>query len=121
MEDGTILTGKTTDLLGPAAAVLLKALKKEAGISKDLKVVTPTAIEPIQTLKTKYMGSKNPRLHTDEILIALSVSASISDVAKIASEQLPKLKGCEVHSTCVLSSVDMKVFKKLGMHLTCDV
>ena len=121
MEDGTILTGKTTDLLGPAAAVLLKALKKEAGISKDLKVVTPTAIEPIQELKTKYMGSKNPRLHTDEILIALSVSASISDVAKIASEQLPKLKGCEVHSTCILSSVDMKVFKKLGMHLTCDV
>lgn len=121
LDDGTIITGKTTSLLGPSSAAILKCLKHFAGIEKDVKVVAPSAIEPIQGLKTEYLGSKNPRLHTDEILIALCVSASENETAKLTVNQIPKLKGCEVHSTCLLSSVDIKMFKKLGMHLTCDV
>lgn len=83
-------------------------------------MISPVAIEPIQKLKTEYLGSKNPRLHTDEVLIALSSSAATSDIAKLALEQLPKLKGCQVHSSVMLSSVDKKIFKKLGVQLTTE-
>lgn len=120
MNDGTLITGKTSDLLGSSAAALLNALKYEAQIDSDLHMVAPSAIEPIQTLKTQYLGSKNPRLHTDEILIALSMSAANDSEALKALNQLPKLKGCEVHSTVLLSSVDENTFKKLGMHVTCE-
>lgn len=120
MNDGTLITGKTSDLLGSSAAALLNALKYEAGIDPELHMVSPSAIEPIQTLKTRYLGSKNPRLHTDEILIALSMSAASDSAALAALNQLPRLKGCEVHSTVLLSSVDENTFKRLGMHLTCE-
>ena len=118
--DGRIATGKTSALLGSSAAALLNALKMLADIDHDYHLVAPEAIEPIQTLKIDYLGSHNPRLHTDEILIALSISAANDEKARLALEQLPKLKGCEVHSTVMLSNVDERVFKKLGTHLTCS-
>ena len=118
--DGRIATGKTSALLGASAAALLNALKTLADIDHDYHLVAPEAIEPIQTLKIDYLGSRNPRLHTDEILIALSISAANDEKARLALEQLPKLKGCEVHSTVMLSNVDERVFKKLGTHLTCS-
>ncbi len=120
LNDGTIVTGKTSDLLGASAAALLNAIKQLAGIAKNVNLVSPKAIEPIQRLKTDYLGSRNPRLHTDEILIALSASAATDNQARAAMEQLPELKGCEAHSTVLLSSVDEQIFKKLGIYLTCE-
>ncbi|MGN0399678.1 MAG: DUF1846 domain-containing protein [Blautia sp.] len=120
LDDGQIITGKTSDLLGASAALLLNALKELAGLPHDLHVISPASIEPIQKLKTEYLGSKNPRLHTDEVLIALSSSAATSDAARMALEQLPKLKGCQVHSSVMLSSIDRKIFQKLGVQLTCE-
>jgi len=120
LADGTIVTGKTGDLLGAASSALLNALKKLAEIDQELDLVAATAISPIQTLKTEYLGSRNPRLHTDEILIALSSSAADNDLAKLALTQIPKLNGCDAHSTVILSSVDEKFYKKLGINLTCE-
>lgn len=120
LPDGSIVTGKTSELLGASAAALLNALKVLAGIPHEVKLVSPQAIEPIQRLKIDYLGSKNPRLHTDEILIALSTTAAENADAKLAMDQLPKLHGCEAHSTVLLSSVDEQIFKKLGMQLTCE-
>lgn len=120
LSDGQMITGKTSDLLGASAAALLNSLKMLAGIHHDVHMVSPQAIEPIQTLKTAYLGSRNPRLHTDEILIALSISAATDSAARLALEQLPKLYGCEVHSTVLLSDVDVRTFQRLGMHLTCE-
>ena len=120
LPDGKILTGKTSNLLGPSAALILNALKDLAGIDHNLHVISPTAIEPIQKVKTQYLGSKNPRLHIDEILIALSISSAANPPAQLAMEQLPKLKGCQVHTSVMLSSVDIKLFKKLGIQLTCE-
>lgn len=120
LPSGEIVTGKTSDLLGASAGAILNAIKTLCGIDDEIHLISPEAIEPIQTLKTSYLGSSNPRLHVDEILIALSVSASHSEVAQLALEQLPKLKGCEVHSTVLLSSVDEQIFKRLGLHLTCE-
>lgn len=115
-----MITGKTSDLLGSSAAALLNAVKKLGKIEDDVKLVSPQAIEPIQTLKTQYLGSQNPRLHTDEILIALSSTAANSEVAKVAMKQLHKLKGCQAHSTVLLTSVDEQTFKRLGIQLTCE-
>lgn len=120
LEDGTIITGKTTPLLGASAALLLNALKVLAGLDDDLHLISPSAIEPIQRLKTEYLGSKNPRLHTDEVLIALSTSAASDKNAQLALEQIPKLKGCQAHSSVKLSTVDIKQFKKLGIQLTSE-
>lgn len=120
LADGTIVTGKTGDLLGASSAALLNALKILAGIEHDLAILSPKAIEPIQELKTRYLGSKNPRLHTDEVLIALSATAADNEIAALALQQLPKLKGCQVHSTVILSSVDEKTFKKLECDITCE-
>ena len=120
LPDGNIVTGRTGELLGAVSAALLNALKILAGIADDVKLVAPEAIAPIQDLKTEYLGSKNPRLHMDEILIALSASAASNPLAKKAMEQLPKLKGCEAHSTVLLSAVDEQIFKRLGIHLTCE-
>ncbi|MGN0160248.1 MAG: DUF1846 domain-containing protein [Lachnospiraceae bacterium] len=118
--DGTIITGKTGDLLGAASAMLLNALKHFAGIEKEAHLVRAEAIAPIQTLKTKYLGSVNPRLHTDEILIALSTSASMDERAAQVFSHLPDLKGCDAHSSVILSSVDMEILRKLGIQLTCE-
>ena len=120
LADGTIVTGKTGPLLGAASSALLNALKKLAGIDQEMDLVSARAIEPIQTLKTNYLGSRNPRLHTDEILIALSSSVSENEYAAKAMEQIPNLKGCDIHSTVILSSVDADTLKKLGMYLTCE-
>ena len=120
LEDGTIITGKTTPLLGASAALLLNALKVLAGLDDDLHLISPTAIEPIQKLKTEYLGSKNPRLHTDEVLIALSISAATDKNAQLALEQIPKLKGCQAHTSVMLSTVDIKQLKKLGIQLTSE-
>ena len=120
LPDGTIVTGKTSELLGASSAMLLNALKKLAGIEKELKLISPTIIEPIQKLKVGHLGNRNPRLHTDEVLIALSICAVTDPLAEQALKQLEKLKCCEVHSTVILSSVDENVFKKLGVNLTCE-
>ena len=120
LPDGTLITGKTSTLLGAASACLLNSLKILAGIDHEIHLVSPDAIRPIQSLKTNYLGSINPRLHTDEILIALSISAATDENAARALAALPLLKGCEVHSTVLLSSVDEGIFKKLDMHLTCE-
>ena len=120
LADGTIITSKTSDLLGASAALLLNALKYLGEVDHDTHLILPEAIEPIQELKTKYLGGKNPRLHTDEVLIALSVSAMNDKNARKALEQLPKLKGCQVHTSVMLTDVDLKTFKKLGVDLTCE-
>ena len=120
LPDGTVVTGKTGPLLGAASSALLNALKKLAGIDQEIDLVSARAIEPIQTLKTNYLGSRNPRLHTDEILIALSSSVTENAAAAAAMHQLPMLKGCDVHSTVILSSVDTDTLKRLGMYLTCE-
>lgn len=120
LPDGRIITGKTSDLLGASAALLLNALKDLAGIDNNVQIISPSAIEPIQTLKTAYLGSKNPRLHTDEVLIALSSTAATNKDAQLALEQIPKLKGCQVHTTVMLSQVDVRTFKKLGVELTSE-
>lgn len=120
LPDGSIVTGRTGELLGAASSALLNALKKLAEIPQELDLVSASSIAPIQTLKTAYMGSRNPRLHSDEILIALSASAAENDLAAKALEQLSKLRGCDAHSTVILSSVDEDVFKRLGISLTCE-
>ncbi len=120
LSDGTIVTGKTSPLLGASAALLLNAIKVLGGIDHEAHLIAPSAIEPIQTLKTNYLGSKNPRLHTDEVLIALSMSAATDNTARLALTQLPKLKGCQVHTSVMLSPVDIKIFQKLGVDLTSE-
>jgi hypothetical protein len=120
LADGRLITGKTSDLLGASAALILNATKALAGIDKEVHLISPTVIEPVQTLKTRYLGSTNPRLHTDEILIALSMSAALNERAKLALDQLPKLRGCQVHTSVMLSDVDIKIFKKLGIQLTSE-
>lgn len=120
LPDGQIVTGKTSHLLGASAALLLNALKALAGIDHERKVISPEAIEPIQKLKVKYLGSKNPRLHTDEVLIALSVSAATDKCAQLALDQLPRLKGCQAHTSVMVSSVDIMQFKKLSIQATFE-
>lgn len=120
LADGTIITSKTSDLLGASAALLLNALKHLGEVDQETHLISPEAIQPIQELKTKYLGGKNPRLHTDEVLIALSVSAMNDKNARKALEQLPRLKGCQVHTSVMLSDVDIKTFKKLGVDLTSE-
>ena len=120
LENGDIITSKTSDFLGASAALLLNALKHLAGIEHDIRLIKPEAIVPIQDLKVRFLGGRNPRLHTDEVLIALSLSACTDDNARRALEQLPKLKGCQVHTSVMLSEVDSKIFKKLGVDLTSE-
>ncbi|MDD4296263.1 MAG: DUF1846 domain-containing protein [Ruminiclostridium sp.] len=120
MANGQIVTGKTTSLLGASAAMLLNALKELGGIHHDIHLISPIVIEPIQVLKTKHMGNNNPRLHTDEILIALSICAATNPTAALAMKQLSKLQGCDAHSTVILSRVDENVFHKLGINVTCE-
>lgn len=120
LNDGRIVTGKTTDLLGCSAAVLLNALKLLAGIDPSVTLLAASSITPIQTLKTQHLGSRNPRLHTDEVLIALSVSADSDPNAQAALDQLQNLRGCEVHTTTILGSVDEGIFRNLGCLVTSE-
>lgn len=120
LPDGRIITGKTTKLLGASSAMILNALKALGGIDDETNLISPEIIEPIQALKLDNLGNKNPRLHTDEILIALSICAVSDENASKAMKMLPLLKNCEVHSTVILSQVDMNVFRRLGVNLTCE-
>ena len=120
LPDGTIVTGKTSELLGASSALLLNALKKLGGMPDDLHLISANALEPIQHLKVDHLGNRNPRLHTDETLIALSISAVNNPMADYAMQQLSKLRGCDVHSSVILSPVDEKTFKRLGVNLTCE-
>ena len=120
LPNGEIVTGKTTPLLGSSAALLLNALKTLAGLDDALHLISPSVIEPIQKLKIDYLGSVNPRLHTDEVLIALSISAATDKNAQLALEQIPKLRGCQAHTSVMLSAVDIKQFKRLDVQLTSE-
>ena len=117
---GRIVTGKTSPLLGSSAALLLNALKTLAGLDDSLHLISPATIEPIQKLKINYLGNRNPRLHTDEILLALSICAATDPMAEKAMNQLPNLRGCELHSSVILSNIDDKTLKKLGINVTCQ-
>ncbi len=120
LPDGRIITGKTTDLLGACSALLMNALKALAGLPDQLHLISPAALDPIQHLKVDHLGNRNPRLHTDETLIALSISAATNPSAELAMQQLSKLRGCEVHSSVILSAVDERTFKRLGVNLTFE-
>ena len=120
LPDGTILTGRTSNLLGAISALLLNALKHFADIDDDILLMSPHVIEPIMALKVNHLGNNNPRMHTDETLIALSICANTDGNAKKAMEQISKLRGCEVHSTVILSQVDERIAKRLGINLTCE-
>lgn len=120
LEDGRIVTAESGDLLGSSAALLLNAIKELAGIDHNLKLIPQSLITPVQNTKTEYLHSRNPRLHTDEVIVSLSVLSPYNDICRMALEQLPKLKGCQMHSTEMLGEVDARIFKKLGVGLTCD-
>ena len=120
LPNGEIVTGKTTDLLGPSAAVILNAVKRLGGIPKQTHLIPPEVIEPVQELKCNYLGNHNPRLHSDEVLVALSVSAASDPNAARALSMLPMLKNCEAHSTVILPAVDDNTFRRLELNLTCD-
>lgn len=120
LADGTIITAESSALLGPSAALILNAVKHLANIDHGLKLIPQEMIEPIQHTKTEYLRSHNPRLHTDEVLVALSVLSTHDENCRRALEKLPELYGCQMHSTVMLGEVDHKIFKKLGVGLTCD-
>ena len=120
LPDGTIITGRTSNLLGAVSALLLNALKYFAKLDDEVLLMSPHVIEPIMELKVNHLGNNNPRMHTDEMLLALSICANTDENAKNAMEQISKLRGCEVHSTVILSQVDERIFKRLGINLTCE-
>ncbi len=120
LPDGHIVTGKTSNVLGACSALLLNGLKALASMPEDLHLISPVALDPITHLKVDHLGNRNPRLHTDETLIALSISAATNPAAEMAMEQLSKLRGCDVHSSVILSDVDVRTFKRLGVNLTCE-
>ncbi len=115
-----LVTGKTSALMGASAAAVLNAIKALAGINENMHLISPAVIEPVQEMKVKYIGNSNPRLHIDEVLIALSVSAATNPLAELAMQQLPKLKGMEAHATVILAATDETLFKKLGVNITCE-
>ena len=118
--DGRIVTGKTSSLLGASSAALINAVKALAGIDKDLDIISHEILEPVQKLKIENLGNHNPRLHTDEVLVALAITAATSQSAKDAMDVLKHLKGAELHSTVILSPIDTATFRKLGVNLTCE-
>jgi len=120
LPDGTVITGKTSPLLGASSAALLNALKYLAGLDDKIPLISPVVIEPIQKLKVGYLGNENPRLHTDEVLVALAISTATNPAAVLVLEQLPKLKNSEAHSSVILSQVDISVFRQLGVNVTCE-
>ena len=120
LHDDRMITGKTSGMLGAAAGALLNALKAFGGIHQEIDLISPIVIQPIQDLKVKHLGNNNPRLHSDEILIALSICAATNPTAALALRQLPKLSGCEAHSSVILSRVDLDVYRRLGINITCE-
>lgn len=120
LQDGTIISANSSPLLGCSAALILNVTKHLAGIDHDLKLIPESMIEPIQHTKISYLGGHNPRLHTDEVIVALSVLSEQDENCRRALEQLPKLRDCQVHSTVMLSDVDQRIFKKLGVQITCE-
>ena len=120
LSDGTIITANTSSLLGPSAALLLNATKHLANIDHSIKLIPQEMIEPIQRMKVSLLRGKNPRLHTDEVLVALSMLSLNDENCRNALATLPQLNGCQVHSTTMLNEVDHKIFKKLGIGLTCE-
>ncbi|MEG2120191.1 MAG: DUF1846 family protein, partial [Pseudoflavonifractor sp.] len=120
LPDGELVTGKTTGLMGATSATLLNALKRLAGIDHELHLISPEAIAPIQSVKVDHLGSTNPRLHSDETLVALAISASSNPLAARALEQLSALRGCEAHASVILSPADSVTYSKLGLRLTCE-
>jgi len=120
LADGRIITGKTSGLLGASSAMLLNALKALGNIAEDALLISPAVIEPVQDLKVNHLGGHNPRLHTDEVLVALSICAATDPQAELAMQQLDKLAGCEMHSSVILSQVDENTLRKLGINLTCE-
>ncbi|MBE6333998.1 MAG: DUF1846 domain-containing protein [Bacteroidales bacterium] len=120
LHDGTIITARTSPLLGPSAALILNATKHLAGIPHDVNLIPEEMIAPIQKTKVEYLHGHNPRLHTDEVLVAISILSNHDESCRKALQQLPNLRGCQVHSTAMLSEVDRKIFQKLGVGLTCD-
>lgn len=120
LADGTIITAETSELLGPSSALILNCIKHLAGIDHDVKLIPQEMIEPIQHTKLNYLRGHNPRLHSDEVLVALSVLSTQDRRCRKALEMLPELNGCQMHSTVMLGEVDHKIFKKLGVGLTCD-
>jgi len=120
LPDGRIVTGKTSSLLGASAALMLNALKALAGIDKEIDLISPAVIEPISNLKTKNLGHHNPRLHSDEMLVALCVSAVTDPNAALAQKQLEKLRGCDAHFSVILSQVDERIYKRLGINVSCE-
>lgn len=120
LADGTIITAETSELLGPSSALILNAIKHLAGINHDVKLIPQEMIEPIQHTKLTYLKGHNPRLHSDEVLVALSVLSTTDARCRRALEKLPELNGCQMHSTVMLGEVDHKIFSKLGVGLTCD-
>jgi uncharacterized protein (UPF0371 family) len=120
LKDGRIVTGKTSSLLGASSAALINAVKAIAGIDKDVDIISHQVLEPVQRLKIENLGNHNPRLHTDEVLIALAITAATDDTAKRAMDALSELKGAELHSSVILSPVDTATFRKLGVNLTSE-
>ena len=120
LPDGRLIVGRTSPLLGASAAVLLNALKALGNIDDDIHLLSPLIIEPIQHLKIDHLGNQNPRLHTDEVLLALTICAATNPTAELAMQQLSRLQNCQVHSSVILSAVDQKTFKNLGMQLTME-
>ena len=120
LTDGTLITGKTSSLMGPACSALLNALKHLAGIAAPVDLISPAVLAPIQRLKVEHLGNRNPRLHTDEMLIALAMSAVTNPTAELAVNELDQLKGAQVHSTVILSQVDETLLRKLGTNVTCS-
>ena len=120
LPDGSVVTGKTSSLLGASAALLLNALKAMAGIDHKLKLIPASVIEPISRLKTGNLGHRNPRLHSDEVLIALAISGLTNPLAAMVQEQLSSLRGCDAHFSVIISEEDEKLYKRLGINVTCQ-
>ena len=120
LPDGRVVTGKTSDTLGAASALLLNALKALGGIDDQFELISAQVLEPVCRLKTEYLGHRNPRLHTDEVLMALTISALTNPLAELAQQQLPKLRGCDAHFTVILSEVDESLLKRLGINVSCE-
>ena len=120
LPDGRLITGKTGSFMGPAAGALVNALKALAGINQDIYLISPIILEPIRKLKTEHFGSENPLLHSDEVLYALSICAATNPTAALAMKQVKKLRGCEAHSSVMLTRADMSVYRRLGFNLTME-
>ena len=120
LPDGRVVTGKTSDTLGAASALLLNAMKALGGIDDHFELISAQVLEPVCRLKTQYLGHKNPRLHTDEVLMALTISALTNPLAELAQQQLPKLRGCDAHFSVVLSEVDENLLRRLGINVSCE-